>query len=381
MRRGFAETVQVEGNGRARVLAAPADSPQHQQIAESRALIGQFFADLRRALRLTLPQAAEYLQVRPEVIEALETGSVEYLPDWEETSAIVMTYTSMADVNGRPALNAISSLISFISRIAPEPRLPTITERLQEQHWEPQQPQQVAYRDAPVYQPPVEYQWPTQHQPQIEYRPQVEYQPPAQYQPAAEHQAQPSTYGQLFQPRPAPAPVPVPAVQAPAPVRSHANSHSHDGGTHFGSYAGDQSGSYAVSQTDSGYVSQASSQVSAQRHQQPTRPARIQAAGNLVRAGSAIATGAKRLPVEALNKVRQRPQRAVYAVSLPLGLLLLMMHSSIFATVSQPFGAGVRWVSSYFQEHYGPIRDGLRYVEVEDPRSRRGDKLRISGGS
>ena len=288
MRRGFVETDSVGGYERARPVSARLDPAQHPQIAESRVLIGQFFIDLRRTLRLTLPQAAEYLQVRPEVIEALETGYVEYLPEWQDTSAIVMTYTSMAGVNGRPALNAIGSLIAYFASVAPAPRQPAISERLQQ-----------------FAQP--------------------------QYQPQPFPQAQP------FQPRPEP--------------------------------AGLQGRSHAVAQAGPRERSQA------------LRPPRIQAAGNFMRAGSAIANGARRLPQEALNQVRQRPQRALYALSLPLGLLLLMMHSSIFETVSRPFGSAVRWVSSYFQEHYGPIRDGLRYIEVDDPRSRRGDKLRISGGS
>ncbi|WP_045834517.1 RodZ family helix-turn-helix domain-containing protein [Hyphomicrobium sp. 99] len=292
MRRGFVETVPVGGYEYARPVAARVDSPQHQQIAESGALIGQFFIDLRRALHLTLPQAAEYLQVRPEVIEALETGQVEYLPDWHDTSAIVMTYTSMAGVNGRPALNAIGSLISYFSSLTPAPRQPTITERLQQQ------------------------------------------------QPLVSYQPQPSAYAQPFQPRPEP-------------------------GVQVGSHV----------------ASQAVAQASLPARSQPARPARIQAAGNFMRAGSAFANGARRLPQEALNQVRQRPQRALYALSLPLGFLLLLMHSSIFDTVARPFGSAVRWVSSYFQEHYGPVRDGLRYIEVDDPRSRRGDKLQISGGS
>ncbi|MBS0238627.1 MAG: helix-turn-helix domain-containing protein [Proteobacteria bacterium] len=289
MRRGFVETVPVGGYERARPVSARLDSAQNTQIAESRALIGQFFIDLRRTLRLTLPQAAEYLQVRPEVIEALETGYVEHLPEWQDTSAIVMTYTSMAGVNGRPALNAIGSLIAYFSSVAPAPRQPAISERL------------LQYAQA-------------------------------QYQPQ-----QPFPQAQPFQPRPEP--------------------------------AGLQGRSHAVAQ------------AGPRERSQPVRAARIQAAGNFMRAGSAIANGARRLPQEAFNQVRQRPQRALYALSLPLGLLLLMMHSSIFETVSRPFGSAVRWVSSYFQEHYGPVRDGLRYIEVDDPRSRRGDKLRISGGS
>jgi hypothetical protein len=229
------------------------------QAAESRALIARFFIDLRQALRLTVPQAAQYLQVRPEVVEAFETGQVEFLPPWQETAAIVMTYTSMAGVNGRPALNAISGLISYLSSSAPSVR----------------------------------------QQPLFGERPRAERLPRPQPQPS------------------------------PSPERA------------------------------------------------PNLAGR-----NLMRAGSAIANGARRLPQEAFDQVRRRPQRALYALSLPLfGLLLLTLHSSIFGTIARPFGSAVRWVSTYFQEHYGPVRDGMRYIEVDDPRSRRGDKLRINGGS
>ena len=56
---------------------------------ESRALVARFFIDLRQALRLTLPQAAHYVQVHPEVIETLETGQIEFLPPWAETTRVV----------------------------------------------------------------------------------------------------------------------------------------------------------------------------------------------------------------------------------------------------------------------------------------------------
>jgi hypothetical protein len=265
MRRGVEQSVSGQGYGRPRPLEARSDAAFHAQAAESRALIARFFIDLRQALRLTVPQAAQYLQVRPEVVEALETGQVEYLPPWQETSAIVMTYTSMAGVNGRPALNAIGGLITYLAASASPQR------------------QQPLFREQP------------------------------QFAPRTERGPQPN------------------------PSQVHAQA----------------------------------------RPRPPNRASR-----NFMQAGSAFANSARRLPQEALDQVRRRPQRALYAVSLPLfGVLLLMLHSSIFETVATPFGVAVRWVSTYFQEHYGPVHDGLRYIEVDDPRSRRADKLRITGGS
>lgn len=293
-----------------------------QAQAESRALIARFFIDLRQALRLTVPQAAHYLAIRPEVVEALETGQVEYLPDWQETSAIIMTYTSMAGVNGRSVLNAIGTLFTQLSvRAAPPPansvavtaaapRFHQPTSYFQQQPFFPQpaaQPQQYA-----LPQPYDHHQRP--------YEPPQGYSPLQGSMPPKEHGGFPA------RPRPQPA-----VVSDPEPDIARSG--------------------LAVSSR------------------------------NLMRAGSAIASGARRLPQEALYRVRERPQRAVYALSLPLALLLLLMHSSIFATISQPFSVAVQWVSGYMQEHYGPIRDGMRYIEVDDPETRRADKLQIGSGS
>jgi hypothetical protein len=234
MRRGVGRSVSVSGRARSeRTERGRNDGSQQIQISESRALVARFFIDLRRALRLTLPQAAHYIQVHPEVIETLETGQIEYLPPWSETARIVLTYSSMAGVDGGPVLNAIGGLLAALAQ---------------------------------------------------------------------------------------------PVAEAP----------------------------------------------------KPTRP---ESGGHFRRAGSAIASGAKRLPQDAIHQIRQRPQRALYALSLPLGLVLVMLHTSVFALVAKPFSAAVSSVSVYFQVHFAPVRDGLRYIEVDDPRSRRADKLRISSGS
>jgi hypothetical protein len=105
-----------------------------------------------------------------------------------------------------------------------------------------------------------------------------------------------------------------------------------------------------------------------------------QAGGTFMRAGSVIASGARRLPKDAMHQIRARPQRALYALSLPL-LLVLLFHASAFEVIAKPFGSAVRSVSAYFQEHFAPERDGFRWIEINDPRSRRADKLQIGGGS
>jgi hypothetical protein len=304
-----------------------------QAQAESRALIARFFIDLRQALRLTVPQAAHYLAVRPDVVEALETGQVEYLPAWPDTSAIIMTYTSMAGVNGRPVLNAIGTLFTQLS----VPAAPPPTRPQPQVVTQPQPQSQAQFRrqfsQTPL-QPTVPLGRPAAPQPQS-YGENHGY---AQgYAPVRQQVPQQQDY-RAFPPRQMP-------QRLPAPVDAHGPADDDE------------------AEPD---IARSGLQVSSR---------------NLLRAGSAIASGARRLPQQALDQVRERPQRALYALSLPLGVLFILMHSSIFATIAQPFEMAVQRMSTYFQEHYGPVRDGLRYIEVDDPETRRADKLQISGGS
>jgi transcriptional regulator with XRE-family HTH domain len=70
-------------------------------------LIGNLFLDLRRALHLSLPEAAGRLGTRIDVIEALEHGHVRRLPPWPETARIVTEYTRVAGIDSRPVLEVI----------------------------------------------------------------------------------------------------------------------------------------------------------------------------------------------------------------------------------------------------------------------------------
>jgi Helix-turn-helix domain len=199
--------------------------------AQTRSNISRLFWDLRNALRMTPHQAAAQLQTRVDIIEALETGQFELLPQGPETARIVMTYTGMAGIDGRPVLAALADLM----------------------------------RDA--------------------------------------------------------------AARA--------------------------------------------------------QPSRSQSSQRLRQAGTAFANGAKRLPAGALKQVRERPDRAFYAVSLPLGIVLLLLNTSVlqaaFNHVPRPVARLAQNVRQYFQVEFAPVREGLRWIEVDDPRRRRGDKLPIGG--
>lgn len=66
--------------------------------------IGALFRDLRRALKLSMPELAARVNARVDVIEALESGNVSRLPPWPETARIVTALTGLARIDPRPVL-------------------------------------------------------------------------------------------------------------------------------------------------------------------------------------------------------------------------------------------------------------------------------------
>ena len=99
------------------------------------------------------------------------------------------------------------------------------------------------------------------------------------------------------------------------------------------------------------------------------------------RAGNAIAHGAIRLPREAIRQVRQRPDRAFYALSFPLAVLIIVLNTSALQAslnhLPRPVVSVATGVKSYFQVAFAPVREGFKWIEVDDPRKRRGDKLPV----
>lgn len=109
------------------------------------------------------------------------------------------------------------------------------------------------------------------------------------------------------------------------------------------------------------------------------RPAIIASAERLRHASIVFAEGAKRLPREALNQARERPARTFYALSLPLGLVLALLNSNVLAAAAQQMPRPVVRAAVALQDalavRFPAVREGLRWIEVADPRSRRADKL------
>lgn len=127
----------------------------------------------------------------------------------------------------------------------------------------------------------------------------------------------------------------------------------------------------------------------AEHHQQVTRlayavrPAVRASNERLVHMRLAIAEGAKRLPREALEQARARPVQTFYTLSLPLGVLIVLFNSNILAAalnhVPKPIRTLAHSVEDMLAVNFAPTREGLRWIEVRDPRSRRADKLERSG--
>ena len=80
-----------------------------------------------------------------------------------------------------------------------------------------------------------------------------------------------------------------------------------------------------------------------------------------------------------------RTARALIALSIPVALVVLVTQTSVLeaavAKLPPPVARIVRSAQNYVIVQMAPVRDGLRWIDVPDPRSRRGDKLPIAARS
>ncbi|MEE8253480.1 MAG: hypothetical protein V3R17_06060, partial [Hyphomicrobium sp.] len=80
---------------------------------------------------------------------------------------------------------------------------------------------------------------------------------------------------------------------------------------------------------------------------------------------------------------RRRAGRAILAVAVPIALLVLLTQTAVLeagvAQFPEPVARFVRGAQDYVTLQMAPIRHGLRWVDVADPRTRRGDKLKTVG--
>lgn len=80
---------------------------------------------------------------------------------------------------------------------------------------------------------------------------------------------------------------------------------------------------------------------------------------------------------------RRRAGRAILAVAVPIALLVLLTQTAVLeagvAQFPEPVARFVRGAQDYVTLQLAPIRHGLRWIDVADPRTRRGDKLKMVG--
>jgi hypothetical protein len=77
--------------------------------------------------------------------------------------------------------------------------------------------------------------------------------------------------------------------------------------------------------------------------------------------------------------------RLLFAVSVPVALVVLVTQTAVLeAAVSNlppSVARMVRGAQNYVIVQMAPVKDGLRWIDVPDPRSRRGDKLQTASQS
>lgn len=97
------------------------------------------------------------------------------------------------------------------------------------------------------------------------------------------------------------------------------------------------------------------------------------------RAGPAVRSASRRVGA----RLRRKSSRRLLLIAgLPLLLLAVSWQSNVVAATTAvmppPMARAVTRMHEYLRLQLAPVRDGLRWIEVDDPRSRRGDKLQTS---
>jgi hypothetical protein len=101
--------------------------------------------------------------------------------------------------------------------------------------------------------------------------------------------------------------------------------------------------------------------------------------------GGRRAAEAARNARRAVNDRAGRPGMALFTVTMGIALILLVTQSAVLeAAVSQlppSMKRFVRGAQDYVIVRLAPVRDGLRWIDVSDPRTRKGDKLQTTAQS
>ena len=101
--------------------------------------------------------------------------------------------------------------------------------------------------------------------------------------------------------------------------------------------------------------------------------------------GGRRAAAAARNVRDVVNEHAGRPGMALFTVTMGVALILLITQTAVLeAAVSQlppSMKRIVRGAQNYVIVQFAPVRDGLRWIDVPDPRTRRSDKLQTTAQS
>ncbi len=101
--------------------------------------------------------------------------------------------------------------------------------------------------------------------------------------------------------------------------------------------------------------------------------------------GGRRAAAAARNVRDVVNEHAGRPGMALFTVTIGVAMVVLITQTAVLeAAVSQlppSMKRIVRGAQNYMIVQFAPVRDGLRWIDVPDPRTRRSDKLQTAAQS
>ena len=84
--------------------------------------IAELFTAMQQASGMTSLQLAQRLQTDPDLMEALEQGALDLLPDWDDISAVVASYCRFMSIDERPILRRLREKLTeyYLSSLSHE---------------------------------------------------------------------------------------------------------------------------------------------------------------------------------------------------------------------------------------------------------------------
>ena len=113
------------------------------------------FREMRRASELSEEEVAARLGTPVETLQALESGAILALPEWNETTRIVTDYTAMLSLDSRPVLRRIKAQLAALDEAArPEQAQPVQVKQTEQLSASPEAEPRGGAEEVPAPAPP-----------------------------------------------------------------------------------------------------------------------------------------------------------------------------------------------------------------------------------